>query len=68
MVKTIPVIVVKWCTSEISVRCYQYFLLLKELRELSILMHRHQDIATADKLLVQIELWDSRPVRVLFDT
>lgn len=46
---------------------HQNRLLFKHFCELSILVHRHKDIATANKLLVQIQLRDRRPVRVFFD-
>lgn len=31
-------------------------------------MHRPQDVTSADKLLVHVQLGDSRPVRILLDT
>lgn len=50
------------------IRCDQNTLPLEELRKLTILMHRHQDIASSNKFFVQIQLWDGRPIRVLLDT
>lgn len=47
---------------------YQHLLLLQELRKLAILMHRNEDVTTANKLLVHIQLWYRRPFRVLFDS
>lgn len=47
---------------------HQDSLLLKHLREVPILVHRHQDITSTNKFLVQVQLRDSRPVRELFDT
>jgi hypothetical protein len=46
----------------------QDLVLLKQLRQVSILMHRDQDVAAANKLLVQVQLGDGRPVRVLLDS
>lgn len=42
-------------------------LLLEELRQVTALVHGHEDVAPADELLVDVELGDSGPVRVLLD-
>ena len=49
-------------------RLYQNTLLLQQLAQLAILMHRNQYIAPAHKLLVDIELRYGRPIRVLLYT
>ena len=43
-------------------------LLLEQFSKFSILMHRHQYIATTDELLLQIQLRNCGPVWILFDT
>lgn len=45
----------------------QHLLLLKQLRQLAILVHRDEDIASAHKLLINVQLRDRRPVRELLD-
>lgn len=45
----------------------QYCLLLEQLRKLAVLVHRDQDVAAADELLVDVQLGDCWPVRVLLD-
>lgn len=50
------------------IRSHQDALALKHLSKLTILMHGHQNIAAANKLLVEVQLRNSRPIRVLLDT
>lgn len=45
----------------------QDLVLLKELRQVSVLVHGNQDVASAHKLLVDVQLRDRRPVGVLLD-
>lgn len=40
----------------------QNALLLEQLGQLSALMHRHQDVAAADKLLIDVQLRNGWPV------
>lgn len=49
-------------------RLDQDLVLVKQLRQVSILVHGHQDVASANKLLVQVQLRDGGPVRVLLDS
>lgn len=46
----------------------QNVLLLEQLGQRAILVHGHKDISSADKLLVDVELRDGGPLRVLLDT
>lgn len=46
---------------------HQHPLLLQHLGQLAVLVHRHEDIAPADELLVDVQLRDGRPVGVLLD-
>ena len=46
---------------------YQNALLLEHFGQLAGLMHGEEDVAAADKLLVDVELGDGGPMRVLFD-
>lgn len=49
-------------------RLNQDLVLIKQLRQVSILVHGHQDVASTNKLLVQVQLRDGGPVRVLLDS
>lgn len=49
-------------------RLNQDLVLVKQLRQVSILVHRDQDVASANKVLVQVQLRDGGPVRVLLDS
>lgn len=42
-------------------------LLIQELRQITVLVHGHQDVAAADELLVDVQLWDRGPVGELLD-
>lgn len=42
--------------------------LFKQLCQFTVLVHRHQDIATTHEFLVDVELGYRRPVGVLFDS
>jgi len=46
----------------------KHILVLQKLSQRTILVHRHQDIGSTNKLLVDVQLWYRRPVRVLLDT
>lgn len=46
---------------------HQNLLLLKQLLQVAVLVHGNQDVAPAHKLLVDVQLWNGRPVRVLLD-
>lgn len=50
------------------IRRNQNTLAFKHLGKVSILVHRHQNVASSNKLLIQIQLWDGRPIRILLDT
>jgi hypothetical protein len=50
---TIHIMTPLWCLLP-SLSGYYNVLLLEHLRERTILVHRHEDIATADKLLVDV--------------
>lgn len=46
----------------------QNSLLLEQLGQRTILMHRHHDIGAANKLLVNVELWNGGPLGVFLDS
>ena len=46
----------------------QDILLLEKLGKLAVLVHRDNDVATTDELLVDVELGNGGPVAVLLDT
>lgn len=46
---------------------HQHPLLLQHLGQLAVLVHRHEDVAPADELLVDVQLRDRRPLGVLLD-
>ena len=46
----------------------KHILLLKKLGKLAVLVHRDDNVATADELLVDVELGNGGPVAVLLDT
>lgn len=50
------------------IRGHQNTLTLKQFGEFPVLVHGHQNIASSDEFLVQVQLWDGRPIRVLLYT
>lgn len=46
----------------------KHILLLKQLAQRAVLVHRHQDVGAADELVGNVELRNSLPIAVLLDS
>lgn len=46
----------------------QNVLLLEQLGQRAVLVHRHENVGSTDELLVDVELRNGRPLRVLLDS
>ena len=54
--------------SLLAVGRHKHILLLKQLAQLAILVHRHEDICATNKLAANVQLRNRLPVAVLLDT
>src|SRR5436309_14048681 len=49
------------------VRCDEDLRIVQQFRQFSVLMHRYENIASANKVFINIELRYCRPIRILLD-